>query len=945
MRLVEREVELAELAAAIGDAEGGVGGVLLVRGPAGIGKTSLVTAAAEHARARGMLVFGARAIDLEQSFTFGVVRQLLERHVRAQPALLGEGAAGLAAPALGIDREGVRPDLFGILHGLYWLVSEIAADSGLLLWVDDVQWSDDASLRFLAYIAHRVSDLRVAVVLAERTGELTAQATATIEREPSTRVLLPRALTTAGTAQVTTSELGRELSPKIVDAIQTGTAGNPFLLHELLADARSNAIAIDVSEQWIRELTPTAVSRSILIRLGRLGHGAGRLAEAVAILGDGARLDEAAALAELELEEGGRAAVALTRADILADEPELGYAHPLVRAAVYGDIPPAGRAARHLTAARMLLAAGHKPDRIAAQLLLAPPAGEIALADTLRSAARAATARSESAVAVRHLRRALDELPAHPDRAGILAELGGAELASGDPAAAAAHLTESVERAASDQELTLRVRVLAQATAQTEGSAAAVDLLDHFAARLGHADPELSLSLQADAAFLSYLDPSASEKAGERLIDWEGLPGDTPAQRMVLAFSAGHLAWRGGPAATVLDLVARAHRTGELWSEQGVENPVVHFSLLGAVTADGVELALREETRAIEDARRRGSANGFVYASVLRSLAALRAGDLGTALSDAVAAHQAAAELDLSPIRDRAVATSAAAPIIPLLEQGDLAGAREALAACGLGEATVTADDAPMAAILQYRCAVRLAEGRAREALTDAELCGHHQELLSINDLLTPWRLLAATAHGQLGEVERGRELALDHLALAEAWGAPSIIGETWLTLGTIEPGPERIEQLTRAIDALAQSPAILLLARARIELGTAHRQHGDRVMAREQLTEGADLAMACGAVALQQRALDELRVLGARPRKLAFSGVDSLTASERRVAEMAAAGMANREIAQALFVTAKTVESHLGRAYRKLGIDSKALGALSRAKLAAELGEASAAA
>lgn len=122
----------------------------------------------------------------------------------------------------------------------------------------------------------------------------------------------------------------------------------------------------------------------------------------------------------------------------------------------------------------------------------------------------------------------------------------------------------------------------------------------------------------------------------------------------------------------------------------------------------------------------------------------------------------------------------------------------------------------------------------------------------------------------------------------------------------------------------LELSPRRLDRAWALVELGAALRRANSRAEARGRLQAGMELAHRCGAVPLAQRALKELRATGARPRKLTFTGVPSLTAQERRVADLAAAGLGNREIAQTLYVTRRTVETHLGHVYLKLGLSSR---------------------
>jgi DNA-binding CsgD family transcriptional regulator len=152
----------------------------------------------------------------------------------------------------------------------------------------------------------------------------------------------------------------------------------------------------------------------------------------------------------------------------------------------------------------------------------------------------------------------------------------------------------------------------------------------------------------------------------------------------------------------------------------------------------------------------------------------------------------------------------------------------------------------------------------------------------------------------------------------------PRELGMALRAAGLVEGGARGIELLAEAVDALAGSPAALEHARALTDLGAALRRAGHRSDAREPLRRGLERAQRCNATALVERAHSELLATGARPRRVAVSGPDALTASERRVAGMAAEGLTNRAIAQALFVTEKTIEWHLSQAYRKLDITSR---------------------
>ena len=155
-------------------------------------------------------------------------------------------------------------------------------------------------------------------------------------------------------------------------------------------------------------------------------------------------------------------------------------------------------------------------------------------------------------------------------------------------------------------------------------------------------------------------------------------------------------------------------------------------------------------------------------------------------------------------------------------------------------------------------------------------------------------------------------------------WGAARTIGISLRALGLIEGGRTGEQLLREAVDVLADSPARLEYARALVDLGAALRRGNSRSEARQLLRQGVELAHQCGASALVTLANEELAATGAHARTILLSGLDALTASERRVAHMAAEDLSNKEIAQALFVTVKTVEQHLGRVYRKLDISSR---------------------
>jgi DNA-binding CsgD family transcriptional regulator len=191
--------------------------------------------------------------------------------------------------------------------------------------------------------------------------------------------------------------------------------------------------------------------------------------------------------------------------------------------------------------------------------------------------------------------------------------------------------------------------------------------------------------------------------------------------------------------------------------------------------------------------------------------------------------------------------------------------------------------------------------------------------------VLVDWAAGAAGALARLGRLEEARALARRELDAATAFGVPRRRAIALSVCGGLDDGPAGLAQLREAVELLKDSAARLTRAGALVNLGIGLRQRGEGLAAREPLGTGLDLAHRCGAVALAERARAELVATGARPRRASRHGPGSLTPAELRTAEMAASGMSNRDIAQALFVSTKTVETQLSQAYAKLRIASRA--------------------
>jgi DNA-binding CsgD family transcriptional regulator len=257
-----------------------------------------------------------------------------------------------------------------------------------------------------------------------------------------------------------------------------------------------------------------------------------------------------------------------------------------------------------------------------------------------------------------------------------------------------------------------------------------------------------------------------------------------------------------------------------------------------------------------------------------------------------------------------------------LVDQGDVDGAEAALS---LLDSESVSGSLPASVLRFARGRLRVAQGRVAEGLAD---------FLGVGERLTramitcpshlPWRSEAALAYLALGDHESAEGRAEEELQLARAFGAPRALGVAKRAAGVVAGGERGASLLREAIDDFERGEARLEKARALADLGAMLRRHNRRTEARELLRESLDAAHRSGAKRLAEQADTELRATGARPRRVVLTGLDSLTASERRIAELAGQGLSNREIAQTLFITARTVEGHLTSVFRKLRVQSR---------------------
>jgi len=917
-KVLERERELERLTGWVQAAVASHGSVVALEGVAGIGKSTLLEEVRERARAAGMRVLSARGGELERDFLYGVVRQLLEPALRdAAPATrerLLAGAAALARPALWLASEGDSPGAGApgaIPHGLYWLCANLASERPLLVVVDDAHWADAASVAFLSYLARRIEGLPVLVVYAARPGE-GAASSLPAAGDPE-RTLCPAPLSASAAATLVGDVLGGVDSAALTAACHHASGGNPFLLRELLRDLERQP---DRDPAQVAALAPAAIAASVLARLDRLGDAARELVFAVAVLGTRTTLRHAAALAELDQAIAGDVADALADAAILDPGRPLDFAHPVLRATVDAQLAPARRSERHRRAAELLDADGADADAIAPHLLATEPAGDRWTVARLRAAADGALDRGAPEQACACLARAVAEPPATAERATVLCELGAAEVRAGRPEAIE-HLRAGLEGTPDDGTRLDAVHALALALTSAGRVPEASELLSPVIRELGDSDPEALMATEADMFGIMHIGLDTAARAHEAIARHDGrLTGATRGERLLIACFAFQECLRGEDRSRTVRLSELALGDGRLLAEQTPDSHPFSHAVISLVFADRLTDAERWFGLALDDARRRGSALGFAVAANLRSHVLFRAGRIAEAESDAWAGFEAARSADLAPI----VMMSLAYLVDVTVERGDLRGAERMLVeARADGELPPTTMAAPL---FSARGQLRLAAGDADGARSDFE------QLLACT---ARWGqrnpgsfhddALLAQAHALAGALEPAQALAAAFLARARRWGAPSTLAVALRTLGMVTAD---IDLLRESVAAAERSPARVEHARCLVALGSALRRSGLRTEAREPLRAALDLAHRGGARRLADGARDELVAAGGRPRRRVLTGLDALTPSERRVAQLAADGLANREIAQALFVATRTVEMHLTNAYRKLGVGSR---------------------
>ena len=918
--LFEREKEtraLNDVASRLGRGEGSM---TLIEGPAGIGKTSLLARAESIYRAAGYQVRSARAGVLERQMPYGIVRQLLEPLIERadddeRGRLLG-GPARLSLVAFGRTRERVEElDRFAPIHGLYWLLANLAEARPCVLLVDDGQWADTESLRWLDFVARRAPDIPAAVVAAVRSGEPGEPAELEGLRTDSHISLRPATLSPKAQEDLARTWFDEAPSDEVLAACDAASGGNPFLLEQLLRTLRAEDIGPrdPASVTAIEAIAPDSVTRSVRARVQSCGVDADAITAAVAVLGEDAQLRHVVALADTDEELAAQIIDRLRSAEILGSGSELTYAHPLLRSAAYQAIPVQARSALHRHAASLLEQEAAAPSAVASHLLFCLPNGDEWVVAQLGRAARDALDTGAPDAARRYLERALDEPPR--DANVLRHELARALWRTSPPEALG--LAAAVATEAEDLELRLEaMSTAAWACFDCGDMGGAIKWLDRLADLLPDDRIDEERQAEASLACISTISEGRSAARSRRIRNVFGkTTGDEPGELLVRQALAFDDFLAGEPIDHVVELAEEF--SPPPWTGRGPVPAIACRVLACCGNWDSARVAAAEGW---ESAR----SSGALHVSSYRESFLAEIDRFAGRLADSEAEARTAWDIvrDFSPVSVPAL-LSVANLIATLIARGQL------------DEASGLADDWDLSApfslvpvspiLLETRGLLRLANGDLADGVEDLLATGEDLEALGfVNPAASGWRQEVVPALASLGRVSKAAAIATEGEARARRFGAPHVIGAMLRARATVEPKNKSLQTLTESVALLRDGGPPHELSRSLLELGAGLRRSGRRRDAREPLLDALEFAERSGAAGTAERAREELAAIGSRPRSAFRTGVEALTASELRTARLAADGLTNTEIAQRLFVTTKTVEKHLGNAYTKLEIETR---------------------
>lgn len=919
------------LARGFAKARSGRAQCVVVRGASGTGKTRLLTEIRQYEWARSFTVLRVTCAEVPPS-RYGAARALfdpLDLAVDdATPAVLA-GAAARALPALRPDLprspDDESSDDQAMLHGLYRAAANLMSTAPLVILVDDAHRCDEDSLRWLDFLLRRAEDLPLLLLLGYRGDELEDPAQAVVSEivaQRASTVLELAPLLRADVGEVVAEAFDEPPHSRFVATCARVSGGNPLLLDRLLTElSRAGVSPGAAGAAAVEDVGRGVVADSVLSRLSGQPDRVRDVAAAAAVLGPGAGAESLAALAGVTRWQVAEALGVLREHSILAASGA-DFVHDVVRTAVL-EATRVSESER-LRAARILNDAGRPAVEVANHLLALSELNQTWMAGVLHDAAALEERRGDPEAAVRYLRRVLDVQTSEPQRIRIRADLGRV-LAQIDPYAALPVLRELLKQVTDpDVHVSLVLNFASTAaTAQRHPEAVRVlgEVLAMLSVRAGRdaspADHELCLAVESMLLIIGAGEKSTFGVVRARVRERAIPEGGTSAERRTLAAIAYVEALRCAPSGRVVEHARTAlsfqANDADVWTERA--------ALFALHLADEADDLLPAAQRSVEKVKSMGARWDYSYSLSCYARVLLHFGDVREAAAEA----RTAAELCERASGADSTAAQFTAWASALIEQGRIEQAEQLLDR--IDRAWFEESVLEWHYFLHAKARARCLQSDRTAAVQLLLRCGDSMNDAGVdNPVFAPWRVDAACLLADLGRRSEAVDLIEAGDEAVQRWGTARAIGRQLMARGAVaEDSSQAVASLTDAVEVLSGSPAWLEEARAHHRLGAALLRTEDVRSARKHLRRAIDLATLCGSRPIAESARALAVTAGGRVGQPLRSPVDLLTGSERRVATMAASGTSNREIAEALFVTLRTVETHLTSAYRKLRVSRRA--------------------
>ncbi|MEV6716745.1 BREX system ATP-binding domain-containing protein [Lentzea sp. NPDC051208] len=932
--LVGRGAELERIIDALESAKGATPSTLLVEGTPGIGKTALLDVACELAHERGFVVCRAKASLMEREMPFAVVQQLFDhlrdelphcRNGKATPHEYDLIAGHLTAEVDDFDELQVHR----AIRDLYRLTAEFAQCAPLCLVIDDVQWTDVPSLRWLNYLVHRVVKLPIVMLMTRTPGIRPTDSLLIAELEIYAERMKLAFFTAQNVVLLTERMLGRTPDEKFAQAFLDATGGCPTVTRHILGVMRERSIPPDenVANDLLRPECEK-LGQSLLARLNRQSPELVELAKAIAVV-EPADLTLLTAVMDISNGEAADRVQQLEGMGVLTPEGELTFAHRVIKNTIESAIGYREREELHAEAARFLHHTRAPALLVARHVLRTPSRLGAWAVQALRTAADTVIAEGDARFGAQLLARALDEELSVTQRKDLLLRLGLAETYF-DPRMAVVHLEEGMIGLDDPEEILAAACQLAEILYFDGAYDSASEVLHRTITEIGPKIPAaVDVVRLLERITVPSRDPRAVQVDLRRFDEQEWRRGDEHGRRLA-GLIAEDTSNRGVDLAQCRKAALAALSGG---TTAILQHPQRMFGVLNALLrADEAELAVRHCDEILLEAHRQGLTLIVLLGHSLRSRAHHHRGSFTEAAADAELALSAARTAKL-PADHLGHVYAVDAWVRAQLALGHLDATEKALQPFGRSR------ELPLSwhhtALLHARGALRMELGDCEGALADQLECG--ERFLAWgrgSPAVRPWRSFAALAHFRLGQPKPALDLALQELKLAREWGAPTVIGRALLTVGIVTGGAAAAPWLNEADSVLRRSSARMLRAQVLLELAATRWEKGQREAARQHLAEAKALGQQCGVIVEPGKRLagstsdgrprtpvphpvEPTHVVPPAPRL----GALALTPHECRVATLVLEGNSNDEVGHKLNVSRRTVEFHLTNIYRKLGV------------------------